>query len=351
MSAGDEKGAPVLFVIEVTDEDRHRVEGTVEELAARHASAEDPGLLDEITLAAQELPRALRERANRFRLHEPSGGCLFSGFRVDDGIGPTPAVWNAAGPGATLREDLRLLLCGALLGDPIAWATQQEGRLVHDVIPIKGHENEQLNSSTTEPLWWHTEDAFHPYRADYVGLACLRNPDAAETTLAHFDDLGLDEETAGLLAEPHYVIRPDESHLPKNRRDDDRPDVPAELLARGLARIERMNTSPERTAVLFGDPRAPYGRLDPYFMEQEDADPRAARAFDTLVARIDARLRSVVLTPGDVLFIDNYKAVHGRRPYAARYDGADRWLRRINVARDLRKSRDARTAPAARVIF
>jgi Fe(II)/alpha-ketoglutarate-dependent arginine beta-hydroxylase len=350
MNTGNDQGDPMLFVVEVTEEDRRRVDGVVEELAARYTSAEETGLLDEITLAAQELPRTLRERANRFRLHEPAGGCLFSGFQVDGGIGPTPPVWNAAGPGATLREDLRLLLCGSLLGDPIAWATQQEGRLVHDVIPIKGHENEQLNSSTTEPLWWHTEDAFHPYRADYVGLTCLRNPDAAETTLALFADLALDQATIGLLTEPHYVIRPDESHLPKNRRDDG-PAAPAELLARSLARIERMNTSPERTAVLFGDPRSPYGRLDPYFMDQDDIDPRAARAFDTLVARIDACVGSVVLAPGDVLFIDNYKAVHGRRPYAARYDGADRWLRRINVARDLRKSRDARTAPAARVIF
>lgn len=343
-----------MFVIELSEDDRRQVDALVDELMKTYVSVDDAGLTDDLTVLAQEFPRGVRERANRFRLHEPSGACLFRGLRVDDDrLGPTPPSWNAAagGPGATLREDLRLLLCGSLLGDPIAWATQQEGRLVHDVIPIKGHENEQINSSTAAPLWWHTEDAFHPYRADYVGLMCLRNPDGAETTLASFDDLGLDPELVGVLAGPHYVIRPDESHAPKNRAADARLDAPAELLERSLARIERMNAAPQPTAVLFGDPRSPYGRLDPYFMDLGGADQSAADAFDELVRRIDDRISSVVLAPGDVLFIDNYKAVHGRKPYTARFDGRDRWLRRINVARDLRKSRDARTGPAARVIF
>ncbi|NEB36276.1 guanitoxin biosynthesis L-enduracididine beta-hydroxylase GntD [Streptomyces sp. SID14515] len=341
-----------MFVIEVSEEDRRRTESLVDELAGRFTSVEDPALLDELTLYAQELPRSIREQVNRFRLHEPSGCVLFAGFRVrEDRIGPTPSAWDAAGPGAALREDLHLLLCGSLLGDPIAWATQQDGRLVHDVIPIEGHEHEQINSSTAAPLWWHTEDAFHPYRADYVGLMCLRNPDRAETTLTYFDDLALDPASAGALAEAHYVIRPDESHLPKNRDGSGRLDAPAELIERSLARIERMSTAPEPTAVLFGDPRRPYGRLDPYFMDLDDIAPEAARAFDELVKAIDDRLTGVVLSPGDVLFVDNYKAVHGRKPYTARYDGADRWLRRINIARDLRKSRDARNGPAARVIF
>jgi hypothetical protein len=51
-----------------------------------------------------------------------------------------------------------------------------------------------------------------------------------------------------------------------------------------------------------------------------------------------------------VLFVDNYRAVHGRRPFTARYDGTDRWLKRIGVSRDLRRSRDAGATGAARVI-
>ena len=341
-----------MFTIELSEDDRDRVDALIAEITAELPSGLGQAeLLERLTVFAQEMPRAVRAAANHFRLREPAGGCVFTGFQVDDNkIGDTPAEWGGAGPAATGREDLFLLLCACLLGDPVAWATQQDGRLLHDVIPIKGHELEQINSSTEAPLWWHTEDAFHPYRAHYVGLLCMRNPDAVETTYAVFDDLELDEDIVRTLMEPRYVIRPDESHLPKNRgRAPD--DVPRELLERSFAWVEEVNSTPPLTPVLFGDPASPYGRLDPYFMDRRDDDPAAMAAFDLFVKEIDDKLTSVVLRPGDALFIDNYKSVHGRKPYAARHDGRDRWLRRVNVTRDLRASRATRTTAAARVIY
>jgi alpha-ketoglutarate-dependent taurine dioxygenase len=59
----------------------------------------------------------------------------------------------------------------------------------------------------------------------------------------------------------------------------------------------------------------------------------------------------VVLEPGDVCLIDNLKSVHGRKPFLARYDGSDRWLKRINIARDLRKSRACRQGPNGRILL
>jgi alpha-ketoglutarate-dependent taurine dioxygenase len=66
---------------------------------------------------------------------------------------------------------------------------------------------------------------------------------------------------------------------------------------------------------------------------------------------IDENLTGIALRPGECLFIDNYKAVHGRSSFKAKFDGTDRWLKRINVVRDLRKSRGVREAPASRVIL
>ena len=43
----------------------------------------------------------------------------------------------------------------------------------------------------------------------------------------------------------------------------------------------------------------------------------------------------VVLSDGDVLVIDNDRAVHGRTPFVPRYDGTDRWLKRALVVREL----------------
>jgi len=346
-----------VFTIELSDSDCRQIQALIADLRGHHTSVEDEALLDDLAVYSHEMPRAVRLRANEFRLREPSGGCLFTGFPVDDlRIGDTPAGWNNVPDqpdrhSPTLTEDLYFLLCASLLGDPIAWATQQDGQLLHDVIPIKGHENEQINSSTTAPLWWHTEDAFHPYRADYVGLLCLRNPDAVETTFTEFDDLVLDRDTIEILLQPRYVIRPDESHLVKNRAASSRLRVSADLLQRSYDRVSGMQADPPKVPVLFGDPQRPYGRLDPYFMDRIEDDPRAMEAFDLFVKEIDDKISSVRLKPGDALFIDNYKAVHGRKPYTARFDGRDRWLRRVNLSRDLRKSRDARMAAHSRVIF
>jgi L-asparagine oxygenase len=57
-----------------------------------------------------------------------------------------------------------------------------------------------------------------------------------------------------------------------------------------------------------------------------------------------------VLEPGDVLVIDNQRCVHGRRPFRARLDGSDRWLRKATVTRDLRKSAGRRESPGSRVL-
>jgi alpha-ketoglutarate-dependent taurine dioxygenase len=111
-----------------------------------------------------------------------------------------------------------------------------------------------------------------------------------------------------------------------------------------------MNSNPEKAPVFFGSPDAPYLRVDPYFMDRLDDDPEAQQALDALVKLIDASLVDLVLEQGDFCFIDNYRAVHGRKPFKARYDGNDRWIKRISMTRDLRKSRQARASVTTRVI-
>ena len=348
-----ETKAPV-YRVELTDDEIMAIQLLTKAIAARYDSIEEHDFLCEAVTYAQDLPRSLRARLNAFRLAEPAGICLVTGYPIDDLlIGPTPAHWKVKQPPSpTLNADLFFFLCASLLGDPIGWATQQDGYILHDVMPIKGHEQEQLGTGSEVLLTWHTEDAFHPYRADYIGLMCLRNPDQVETTYAVIDSLPLDDATMQLLFERRFLIRPDESHLPKNRSGMQR-DLGAsdDLLRRSYARIEQMNSAPEKVAVFSGDPASPYARLDPYFMDRVADDPAAMAALDRLVAVIDAQISGIALGPGEIIFIDNYKVVHGRVPFKARYDGSDRWLHRLNIARDLRKSRDARHAASSRIIF
>jgi hypothetical protein len=310
----------------LTEEELGEIRLLVREVAARHSSVEGADFLDNVSTYAHEMPRRLRVFLNTFRLTEPSGVCLISGYPVDDAkVGKTPPHWRKKPDGSyTTDVEVFLNLCGALLGDALAWSHQRDGLMCQDLVPIEGHASKMIGSGSELELVWHTEDASYSYRGDYIGLMCLRNPDAVPTTFALIDEVRLDLDQVEVLFEPRFVFRPDPSHP--------------------------TDSEGEKASVLFGDPRFPYVRFDPYCMDRPETD-EARSAMDYLTRAIDENLTGVALLPGECLFIDNYKAVHGRSSFKARFDGTDRWLKRINVARDLRKSRAVRKAPASRVIL
>lgn len=320
------------------------------EVAGRYASAEDPDFLLASPLLAHELPWRLRAALLDFRLTEPDSALLvISGLPVDDEkIGSTPEHWHrpAERRSPALEEEIFLVLASSLLGECIGWRTQQGGRVIHDVMPIRGLEQEQIGNGSEQTIWWHTEDAFHPLHGDYLAMMCLRNPDRVPTTFASIERLGLDDDDWRALFEPHYTILPDNSHRPENAAQ---PAAAGQGPAQLYSRIGEMQRQPEKLALLSGDPRSPYIRIDPFFMPPPE-DARARRAFAALAAALDARLGDLVQEPGDLCFIDNRKAVHGRRAFKASYDGRDRWLKRTNITRDLRRSRAARGAATSRIV-
>ncbi|OPC84093.1 clavaminate synthase [Embleya scabrispora] len=308
--------------------------------------------LDTIAVRAQELPVRVRTVLTRFRLTgQPYGGLLLSGLTLDPTlIGPTPT--DQSNPPRSRELDCAtalLLLIGSLLGSPFSSLTQQSGRLTGDMFPVPEHEHEKLGSSSTTMLHWHIEDAFHPHRADWLVLLGLRNHDDIATTFVPVTDLDLDPDIKRVLFEERFVILPDKSHsttlrTPMTGNSDHHPS--AETFERIIAATHR----PRELAVLTGDPDAPFLCIDPPYMRRRLRDPEAERALDTLIDTIDRSLRDVVVAPGQALIVDNKRAVHGRRPFRARYDGTDRWLRRVKVTADLRPTEGRRFGPHGRAL-
>lgn len=339
----------------LTEKEVCDIKSLVKNIAAQYSSVEDPYFLQQSSIIAHELPKSIRTFLNNFRLLEPSSGiCLISGYPIsDEKIGKTPSHWQYRPEiSPTLEEEILFILFSSLLGEVIGWSTQQAGHIVHDVIPIKGDEYEQLGSSSEQLLTWHNEDAFHPYRGDYLGLMCLRNQERAATTIASIDMIQLEPEQVQILLEPRFTIRPDESHLEKNKSGlQARQNDSSDLLHSAYQKINAMNKNPQKISVLYGDPKSPYICIDPYFMEELKEDQKAQETLNTLFQAIEAKLTELILQPGNFLFIDNFKVVHGRKPFKARYDGKDRWLKRIIITRDLRKSRSARATSTSRIIF
>ncbi|PZT70944.1 clavaminate synthase [Streptomyces sp. SW4] len=299
---------------------------------------------------AHELPRPLRRALVDYRLTgRPHAGFVITGLPVDEAaLGPTPTRYQERPDRPELhRAEAVLLLVGSLLGEPFAFHSQQDGRLVLDLFPVAGHENQQLGSGSHTALDWHTEDAFHPLRADWMMLLGLRNHDRVATTFAALDDLRLAPAVRRVLFEKRFHILPDESHTQAfnlatgaDGADD----------AGRFARIGTMATRPEPVALLEGDPRSPWLRVDPPFMRAQDGDPEAADALRALLAAVQEQLTDVRIGPGDLFVLDNKRAVHGRRPFTPRYDGTDRWLKRLNLTADLRRSAGRRTGRHGRAV-
>ncbi|MFC7584421.1 TauD/TfdA family dioxygenase [Nonomuraea antimicrobica] len=80
-------------------------------------------------------------------------------------------------------------------------------------------------------------------------------------------------------------------------------------------------------------------------------DVEAERALDALDAALQRAEQDVVVGPGTLLVVDNHLAVHGRKPFEVRYDGTDRWLKKLTVSRNLRRSHAISATKNRRVLF
>jgi L-asparagine oxygenase len=306
----------------------------VAEVATATDDPADPAFYDRHWPATYRLPAGLGNFLGNFlgesRRTEPAAACLIKGFPVDDrAIGPTPRHWNLPDPASVLTAKLALALCGMVLGEPFTWLGQQANHMIMNIVPILGDELNQSGHSSESLLEFHTEDAYDPRRCDYLLLLGLRNHERVPTILASAHDLDLPAETREVLAQERFHILPDTERI-RQLADYD-PAHPA------LARLQRLAHQPPSVAVLSGDRINPHLRIDRRFMRCAAGDTAAEQALDDLMEALVRVQQDVVVEPGSLLIVDNHLAVHGRRPFHARYDGTDRWLKKLTVRRDLRR--------------
>lgn len=316
----------------------------------KYHSPENEEFLSLASLLAHDLPIGLKKFLHSFKEQEDKySACKVSGYNIDDTIiGKTPLCWEdkLASSHLTIQESIYLVLCGSLIGYPIAWATQQEGFVVHDIFPIEKHRNSQLGFSSDQQLEWHTEDAFHPLRGDYLAIMGLRNHDKIPTLICTTNDIDLTQKALKPLFNTTYRIKPDESHLFINQSQSHND----ERLKTSQNMMQEQNINLHEIAVLFGNPINPYWRLDPYFMEMPN-ETKDKEALELLIKLIDENIKPIVIDAGEILFCDNYRVVHGRGSFNAKFDGTDRWLKRLNIVNDLRKSRASRKSAKSRILY
>ncbi|MFD6590232.1 TauD/TfdA family dioxygenase [Streptomyces anulatus] len=286
-------------------------------LLAEHGSAKSPGLLAALPEACARLGDTVRLALRP--VDTADGLFVLRGLYLDDTeLAPTPGHWSTVGD-AGARWDVVLLLVSALMGTPIAWDGQQDGRFVHNIVPSPGHENEQTGASSDVLLTPHTEDAFHPGRAHLLLLACMRNHDDIATTAASIRRTALADEDIELLKRPVAPILPDDAY----------------------EQAQRFAGRPAPVPTLFDGGEGMTMRFDPAYTPLDDAgaDAQWRAAYGRLEDELARVSVAVSLEPGDVLVVDNDIVVHGRVPFKARYDGTDRWLKRASVRVEGRPTR------------
>jgi L-asparagine oxygenase len=327
--AGLAPDATGLAAVELAGQERAALARLTGELSQRYGTADDPDFLRAAAGLSHRLPARLRDELAGLRYLERAGALWVRGGPAGEAGVPTPGHWRARDAAATLVQDFWLVLVAAQLGDPFGWSSLQGGRLLHDILPVAGSEQAQTGQGSVAPLELHVEDAFDDDRCDYLALLALRNTDQVATTVAAVRADRLPADGQQVLREPRFVIRADPEH------------------AAGAPGGE---PAARRCAVLFGAADDPYLRVDPAFTEPRPGDPAAAAAFGALCEQLAAATVAVPLAAGDLLLVDNYRMVHGRTPFRPRYDGTDRWLRKVTVTRDLRRSRARRHGADGRVL-
>ena len=269
-------------------------------------------------VALPEIPEHVQVELHDCMPQSHAGVTVVRGLPLEvDQMGPTPQRWSEVPADRTAEWSAQMLLMARALGRPIGWAGQQDGRLVHDILPTPGKEHEQTGASSSVELSPHTEDAFHPQRANLILLACVRNPDRVPTQVASVRHARLADTEREVLSAPTLPILPDSSYA----ETDDIGGFAAE----GTAAVAPPVATVWDTGIGLGL------RYDPAYTPLQGSDPAYLSAYRRLGEELERATFNVALEPGDVLIIDNDVAAHGRKPFQARYDGTDRWLRRVSV--------------------
>lgn len=204
------------------------------------------------------------------------------------------------------------------LGLPISYRDQRNGRFFHDIFPTVENAEQISSQSSSVLLGQHTEMFFHPSPPDHLMLHCLRpDPDRlAQTYVSALSDIEarLSAATREILRMPRFALDLAQLHGSYTHRGqpisagDPRPVIPVVS---------------DNSPVQF--------RFEPALTTPIGPDAEQALAAAEHAAH-DAAIAGT-LDSGTLLILDNRRAAHARSSFPARFDGTDRWLRRMMLGR------------------
>lgn len=288
----------------------------------------DAFLLD-AAAAFRSLSAEVRRAVESFAAGSTScGALLMEGLPEDGTLPPTPVHDDGSRFTTSTITEFTMCAIAAAVGEPVGYAPERWGQLVHNVFPTASEHVPSQRFRTG--LGFHSELSCHSESPDHVLLLCLRQDPARQATTWVLD--------VGTLVE----------HLPAVAVDAlFRPEFALDLgklhniyLSQGTRIAERGEHRP-LIGILAGDRTDPFIRYEPALMTPQTT--RAQQAFDQLAEVIPGLATPLVLRAGSALLLDNRRSLHARSTFPARFDGSDRWLRRMMIADGPRRRASAGT--------
>lgn len=312
--------SPTQIVLTAAEQDVFRV--LADELTGIDPVTDTEQYIQTAQLLSAGLPVRIRRAALDFRRNgDVTGGMLIRNLPVDD-LPPTPDHADF-GLGIHLPAARVNSLAAALFGDQFGFQPELAGQIVQDILPVSGFEDTQQSISSRALLELHCETVFCEYRADLLGLLCVRpDPDREAGTVLASTSMFLpllDQGTIDILHQARFSTTVDDSFLRGSGHGVDNPIV----------------TGPIR--VLSGDRNRPRLRCD--FAETRGLDSEAQDAINRLYDAACKAILELRLEAGDLLLIDNHDTFHGRTSFRRHGNGQDRWLLRTFITKDLARSR------------
>lgn len=241
-------------------------------------------------------------------------GVLVRGAGRDPLLPPTPSDAEMSVERSTHVGEWILLTLASSLGTVVSYREQRAGQILNNILPVPGSEDEISSQGSRSTLGLHRECTFSEVGPDFIGLYCHRGGEVATTVVSALRlQSSLSEQQCNVLREPRFI-----TPLPP-------------MFCRG----GQPNTSLLPHRIFLGVREKPEIRVDLTLTRGADAEAQEALEALRSIACDDDVLERITLCPGDVLFLDNRKCLHGRESFSARFDGYDRWLVRLYVKADL----------------
>lgn len=283
---------------------------------------ENPELFcNEIKKLSNKIPEHLKNIFIDFKKNGSETGFLLINIPSSEDILPlTPDSNKYYIGGNTELAKIQAILM-SIMGNIVSYEAEGNGNLFQDIVPVKSMSNNQTSAGSNFELEIHTEQAFSKLRPDIISLSCLRGDVNALTYVLPVQYIlsTMNDYEIELLKQPLWKTGVDLSFKLNN-------DYFIDGDIRGPFPIIQGD---EKNSILIFDQDLMFGITE------------ESQVLLKKIINIYYKYRLTHnLISGDIIFIDNNKAVHGRSQFKPKFDGFDRFLVRSFLIFDYERVKD-----------